>query len=186
MYHPEDADPPPSGKYQAHLQLRVPREIINQTVERKGISCTHVDALRFFAPAAAPLNHHGASLQRVDQLRLEQPACVHANMDLLKIALKLCPFCDPNLLVEVLQIALESRSLDVAASPYDATRYGVGVVPVETPKGRAEYKRQQIQLMSRAERVRTDLLKNYNMLLPMAFPESSLRHGLDQPQPERL
>jgi hypothetical protein len=33
------------------------------------------DALRFFAPAAGPLNHHGASLERMDQLRLEQPAC---------------------------------------------------------------------------------------------------------------
>ncbi|KAL3941409.1 MAG: hypothetical protein SGBAC_004238 [Bacillariaceae sp.] len=186
QYHPEGADPPPSAKYQKHLQLRVPQEIINQTVERKGISCTHVDALRFFAPAAAPLNHHGSSLQRTDQLDLEQPACVHAHMDLLKIAIKLRPYCDPNLLINVLEIGLESRTLDVAASPYDTTSYGVGVVPVETSEGRAKYAKLQKDLMVRAELVRRDLLFAYDMFLPMAFSETSLQLGYQKPQAERL
>ena len=75
QYHPEGEPSPPSAKYQAHLPLRVNRQVINDTVERKGISCTHVDALRFFAPAAGRLNHHGDRLERIDQLRLEQPAC---------------------------------------------------------------------------------------------------------------
>jgi hypothetical protein len=75
QYQPEGAPPPPSAKYQAHLPLRVSRHVINDTVEHKGISCTHVDALRFFAPAAGRLNHHGDRLERIDQLRLEQPAC---------------------------------------------------------------------------------------------------------------
>lgn len=75
QYQPEGAPPPPSEKYQSHLKLRVSRDTINTAVERRGISCTHVDALRYFAPAAGPLNHHGASLQRVDQLRLEQKGC---------------------------------------------------------------------------------------------------------------
>ena len=81
QYQPAGARPPPSATYQAHaMPLRVDRATINAAVERKGVSCTHVDALRFFAPAAAPLNSHGATLERVDQLRLEQPACVHAHM----------------------------------------------------------------------------------------------------------
>jgi hypothetical protein len=75
QYHPEGEPAPPSAKYQAHLPLRVSRQVINDTVEHKGISCTHVDALRFFAPAAGRLNHHGDRLERMDQLRLEQPAC---------------------------------------------------------------------------------------------------------------
>jgi hypothetical protein len=75
QYHPEGEPPPPSAKYQAHLPLRVSRQVINDTVEHKGICCTHVDALRFFAPAAGRLNHHGDRLERMDQLRLEQPAC---------------------------------------------------------------------------------------------------------------
>ena len=186
QYHPEGAPPPPSAKYQAHLQLRVPREVINETVERKGISCTHVDALRFFAPAAAPLNHHGSSLERMDQLYLEQPACVHAHMDLLKIAIKLRPFCDPMLLTRVLEIALKARTLDVAASPYDATMYGVGIVPIEKGKGRAQYKKHQTLLMESAALIRADLLSAYKIFLPMAFSKTCIQQGYEKPQPERL
>ena len=53
QYHPIGEIEPPSAKYQQHLPLRLSRQTINDTVERRGISCTHVDALRFFAPAAA-------------------------------------------------------------------------------------------------------------------------------------
>jgi hypothetical protein len=171
MYCPNGAAPPPSAKYQQHLALRVSQDVINQTVERKGISCTHVDALRFFAPAAGPLNHHGASLQRMDQLRLEQPACVHAHMDLLKIGLRLQPFCDAALMRRILQLSMDARRLDVAASPYDATAYGVGIVAIETKHGRAQYRRQQRELMERAEPIRRELLDAYNLFLRLAFDE---------------
>ena len=73
QYQPDGAPPPPSARYQRHLPLRVDRATINAAVERKGVSCTHVDALRFFAPAAAPLNLHGATLRREQQAELEQP-----------------------------------------------------------------------------------------------------------------
>jgi hypothetical protein len=169
QYHPLGADPPPSAKYQSHLPLRVSRSTINEAVERRGISCTHVDALRYFSPAAGPLNRHGSSLQRTDQLRLEQPGCVHAHMDLLKMTLRLGPFVNAFLLRNVLDIALASRRLDVAASPYDATAYGVGIVPVETVEGRGEYKRQQVELMERADPVRRELLHAYELFLRMAF-----------------
>jgi hypothetical protein len=52
QYHPLGADPPPSAKYQSQLPLRISRSVINEAVERRGISCTHVDALRYFSPAA--------------------------------------------------------------------------------------------------------------------------------------
>ena len=186
QYQPEGAPPPPSGKYQAHLQLRVDRETISKTVERKGIHCTHVDALRFFAPDAGPLNHHGATLQRTDQLRLEQPACVHAQMDLLKIVLRLQPFCDADLIPRILQIALEARRLDVAASPYDATLYGVGVVPVETKEGRALYRKEQTALMERAEPIRQELLRAYDAFLAVAFDDEALVAGTKSPSSERF
>jgi hypothetical protein len=177
QYHPEGADAPPSASYQSSLELRVSREVINKTVERKGISCTHVDALRFFAPAAAPLNHHGSSLQRLDQLRLEQKACVHAHMDLLKIALKIQPFISSELLVDVLQIALKARKLDVEASPYDATMYGADVVPVETKEGRKLYREQQTALMAEAEAIRIRLLHAYEIFLDIAFDEEIITNS---------
>jgi hypothetical protein len=177
QYQPPGAPPPPSAKYQQHLPLRVSRDVLNETVERKGVSCTHVDALRFFADAALPLNRFGGPLSRSDQVRLEQPACVHATMDLLKMTLKLQPFCDAALLRRVLRIALEARTLDVAASPYDASAYGVGVIPVETAEGRAEYKRKQVELMHRAEPVRRELLEAYNCFLTCAFGEQEISEG---------
>ena len=169
LYHPEGSPPPPSAKYQSSLPLRVARNVINETVERRGISCTHVDALRFFAPAAGPLNHHGSSLQRMDQLRLEQKACVHAHMDLLKIALKLQPFIGTDLLGDVLEVSIKARTLDVEASPYDVTAYGAGVVPVETKEGRRMYREQQRALMERAEPVRVRLLRAYDAFMHLAF-----------------
>lgn len=185
QYHPEGAPPPPSAKYQSALPLRVSREVINETVERKGISCTHVDALRFFAPAAGPLNHHGSSLERTDQLRLEQKACVHAHMDLFKIALKLQPFIDTELLGDVLEISLMARRLDVEASPYDATAYGASIVPVETPEGRKMYRERQRELMSLAEPIRKRLLEAYSNFMILSFDESLLNVESAYVAPER-
>jgi len=191
QYHPEGAPPPPSGKYQAHLPLRVSRETINETVERRGVSCTHVDALRFFAPAAAPLNHHGATLARTDQLSLEQPACVHAHMDLLKIALKLTPYCDPSLLVDVLEVALEARTLDVGASPYDPKAYEcpartIPIIPVETPSGRALYKKRQAALMEAARPIRSRLRDNLSAVLRLLHSDDQLERGESNPSDERF
>jgi len=171
LYQPPNTPPPPSRKYQKHLPIRVTRETINAAVERRGISCTHVDALRFFAPDAGPLNHHGASLMRTDQLRLEQKGCVHAHMDLLKIALKLQPFLDANLLCDVLEVSIAARKLDVEASPYDVTSYGGGVVPVETEEGRRLYRSRQKELMERAEPVRKRLLHEYNTFMHLSFDD---------------
>ena len=186
QYQPEGAPVPPSGKYQAHLPLRVDRETITRTVERKGIHCTHVDALRFFSPAAGPLNHHGSSLTRTDQLRLEQPACVHAHMDLLKIVLRLQPFCGAESVATVLELALQARRLDVAASPYDATQYGVGIIPIETSEGRAQYRSEQRELMTKAEPIRQELLQAYDIFLALAFDEEALALGRREPQAERF
>lgn len=178
QYHPEGAPPPPSAKYQSNLNLRVSRGVINETVERKGVRCTHVDALRFFAPAAGPLNHHGSSLERMDQLRLEQKGCVHAHMDLLKISLKLQPFFDSELMGDILEVALAARKLDVEASPYDATAFGAGIVPVETNEGRKMYREEQILLMKRAEPVRERLLDAYDVFMKLAFDEELLGEDL--------
>lgn len=195
QYHPVSAPPPPSAKYQSHLPLRVSRGTINRTVERRGVSCTHVDALRFFAPAAAPLNHCGATLQRSDQLRLEQPACVHAHMDLLKVTLKLQPFVSGELLQRVLELALCARQMDVLASPYDVSKYVAdsvlkdvpnAAIAVETPEGRADYKRRQVLLMQKARPIRQELLRAYEAFLSLAFDECVIHEAMRTPMAERF
>jgi hypothetical protein len=168
LYHPIGSDPPPSAMYQPNLPKRVSQSTINEAVERAGIRCTHVDALRFFAPAALPLNRH-ANVTRMDQLHLEQKGCVHAHMDLLKMALKLSSFMDSTLLGDVLEMALDARRLDVAASPYDASVYGLEAVQVETREGRKMYRRRQAELMNKAEPIRRRLLRAYEVFMELAF-----------------
>ena len=110
----------------------------------------------------------------MDQLKLEQKGCVHAHMDLLKICMRLQPFVDVCLLVDVLGVALKARRLDVEASPYDGSGYGLGVVPVETREGRREYKRRQVELMEEVEPVRRRLLRAYELFLGLTFEEEYL------------
>jgi len=178
---PEDKlSPPPSSKYQSHLKLRIDKKTLNETVEQNTLFCSHVDAWKFFAQEALPLNqfdkhsHESSSSKGLPSaterpewlLRSEQPACVHTTMDLLKIAMKLGPFCEPDLFCRVLALAVDARSLDVAASPYDVqTDYGVDPIPIETPAGRNEYKHRQMELMKQANPIRRELLANYNQFL---------------------
>lgn len=186
QYHPEGAPPPPSSAFQHHLPLRVSRATINAAVERRGISCTHVDALRFFAPAAAPLNLHGATLRREQQAELEQPGCVHAHMDLLRSALRLSPWLPCELVGDCLEVSLAARTLDVAASPYDARAFGVLPVAVETAEGRRRYRREQQALAERAAPVRARLLDAYDAFLGAAFGDELVAAATAAPAAERF
>ena len=186
QYQPHGAPPPPSAKYQAHVPLRVSQDTLNAAVERVGTRCTHVDALRYFSPAAASLNFHGEILHRMDQLRLEQPGCVHAHMDLLKIILKIEPFVSATLRSEVLKMAILARKLDIGASPYDVTStYQVEMIPIETEEGRLLYRQRQMELMKLVQPVRQELLQAYDDFLSTTFtPELIRAADITPPDPQ--
>merc|ERR1712203_1103338 len=107
-----------TNKYQ-DLPLRVDQDTIRSVVERAPLRCSHFDAFRFFTEAARPQNIHSFAASREDQAVHEQPACVHANMDLLRIALKLLPLIPSDHVLHALRIALRARRVDMRASPYD-------------------------------------------------------------------
>lgn len=81
------------------LLYSVSQEEINAVVESIPLACTHFDAIRFFAPAAVPLNTVEPLPTRATQPELEQPGCVHATMDLFRYSLKLWPFLPADLVV---------------------------------------------------------------------------------------
>lgn len=171
QYQPENHPPPPSSKYQSHLPLRVDQRTINAAVERRGVYCTHVDALRFFAPAARSWNHfgeYGTSVVRQDQPKLEQPACVHANMDLLKYAVRITPWIDGDVVADALDVALQARKLDIASSPYDVSMYGLNPIAVETAEGRKKYREMQADLLTVAQPLRQRIRNAYNDFLSQA------------------
>ncbi len=127
------------------------------------LRCTHFDAFRFFTDAAAPRN--AARLTRESQVGSEQPGCLHANMDLFKWAIKLGPLLPSELVLDCFELAGSARELDMAASPYDLSRYGYAPIKVEEAAGRAEYARRQSELAHRAAALRRELLTRCHILV---------------------
>ena len=96
----------------------------------------------------------------------EQPACVHANMDLYKWAFKAMPWVGADLLMDCFEQAMELRDLDMRASPYDLSAYGLDPVKIETPEGRREYEREQSRLAEQSAPLRDRLIATLDRILP--------------------
>ena len=139
----------------AYLPLRVSPATIAEIVDDVGLTCTHIDAFRFFTDDAMPLN----ALQptRATQPDLEQPGCMHASMDLFKYAYWFSPLIGSDLILDCFELAAKARELDMRASPYDVARFELEPVRVETADGRREYVELQRELMLTAEPVRAQL-----------------------------
>ncbi|MFK3980167.1 3-methyladenine DNA glycosylase [Micromonospora sp. NPDC050397] len=136
--------------------LRLSPEQTASTVERNGVRCSHFDAYRFFTAPARPLNLLNPT--RESQHDLEQPGCLHGNMDLYKWAYKLSPLVPSELVAEAFALAREIRTLDMRASPYDLAALGYPPVRVETAAGRAEYAAAQRGFADRAAPLRERLV----------------------------
>ena len=136
-------------------ELRLPPHELAALVESLPVCCSHYDAFRFFTPDARPLNVLQPTLAtRPD---LEQPACLHANMDLYKWSSKLWPWTGSDLIGQCFELALLGRDLDMRASPYDLSTMGYEPVKIETAAGRAQYEQEQRALAARAAVLREQL-----------------------------
>lgn len=135
--------------------LRMSRAEIVDVVDSVGLRCTHIDAYRFFTPAASPRNAFRPT--RADQHAWEQPACTHATMDLYKYAMWFQPWVGSELVADCFALARDAREVDMRAAPYDLSDLGYAPIAVETPNGRAEYVRAQRTLMDRGQDLRTAL-----------------------------
>jgi hypothetical protein len=138
------------------LPLRLGQDGTDAVVEAHPVRCSHHDAFRFFTDAARPLNRLQPA--RADQLELDQPGCLHVNMDLLKVAWKLGPACPGELLLDCFELARDIRELDMRASPYDVTAVGLEPVAIETAAGRAAYVAAQRAFAERSVPLRERLL----------------------------
>ena len=147
----------------ARVPLRLSASDTDAVVESMPLRCTHFDAYRFFTEAAAPRN--GEALSRHAQSATEQPGCVHANMDLYKWSYKLGPLLESNLLMDCLDLAADARVLDMRASPYDLSDFGIEPIAIEDPMGRAEYVRRQQDIANLAVPLRESLLSECLALL---------------------
>lgn len=139
------------------LPLRLGAAGTDHVVESHDIVCTHFDAYRFFTEDAVPRNAH--ALDRSTQPAMEQPGCLHANMDLYKWCVKLSPAVPSELTLDCFELAVEVRRLDMAASPYDVRAFGLEPVRIERPEGKSEYAARQREFSARGEVLRRRLLE---------------------------
>ncbi len=146
---------------QAPLRLtpRRIRELLDSTTLR----CSHYDAFRFYTPDAAPLNELQPT--RANQIDMEQPGCLHANMDIYKWCYKAAPFVSSALTLEAFELAREIRLLDVQASPYDLRAWGVPSLDIETSDGRAQFVIRQREFSLRTNALRVRLIDELDAVL---------------------
>ncbi|MFI2283201.1 3-methyladenine DNA glycosylase [Nocardia beijingensis] len=162
------------------VPLRLGHAGTDAVLESMPLRCTHFDAYRFFTPDAVGRN--AEPLTRADQLRREQPGCLHANMDLYKWGFKLVPLVSSDLLLDCFELACAARELDMRASPYDLSEFGYEPVRIETPSGRAEYVRAQSELAQRAAGLRRAFLGVCEELLSAHPDSAALGTGPTQPR----
>ncbi len=143
--------------------LRLGPAATDEVVEAGPLRCTHVDAFRFFTPEAAPLNVLAPT--RESQVRLEQPGCLHAGMDLYKWAAAFDPYLPSDLVADCFAHARDIRAVDMQASPYDLAALGYPPIRVETAEGRAEYVRHQRAFAERGAALRQRLVAALDGLL---------------------
>ena len=150
-------------RHEGVVPLRMSQTEVDELVEQRPIACSHFDAFRFFAPDARALNRIQPSEENRDEL--EQPGCIHANMDLYKRAYRSMPWIGSRLLWDSFQLASRLRSLDMRASPYDLRSLGFQPIEVETPEGRCRYAAEQRALADEASTIRDRLVDTLTVVL---------------------
>jgi hypothetical protein len=149
-----------------YLQLRLGSERTDEVVEENRIRCSHFDAFRFYTPDAVPLNSLAPS--RENQRSMEQPGCLHANMDLYKWAYKLAPLLPSELVMDCFELSWRIRAMDMQASPYDLEKWGYPAILIETAEGKAEYVEHQRAFSAQSQELRRRLLRELTPLLRSA------------------
>lgn len=152
-----------NGVRHEYLRLRLGAAGTDDVVEAARIRCTHFDAFRFYTPQAVPLNEHVPI--RETQRDLEQPGCLHANMDLYKWAYKLSPLLPSEIVMDCFELSWRIRIMDMRASPYDLADWGYPPIRIETAEGKAEYVRLQRVFAEESQALRGRLLDDVDRAL---------------------
>lgn len=151
-------------RHQHMAPLRLKQSEIDRVVRGLPIACSHYDAFRFFADDARPLNV--IQPNAADRADFEQPACIHANMDLYKWAFKAMPWVGTDLLMKCFYLARDAREIDMRASPYDLAAFGIDdPICIETEVGRTAYRDHQRELADRAKPLRQSLINRLAAIL---------------------
>ena len=147
----------------SQVPLRLSDDDIAAVVESRPLLCTHFDAFRFFTDEAKPLNKNNLSRETFQDS--EQPGCIHTNMDIYKWAYKRYPWISSDIMADAFLLAVDARTIDMKASPYDLSDRGLEPIRIETEQGRKEYLKQQAEIWERGLPIRQRLIEAYEELL---------------------
>ena len=142
--------------------LRVTPAQLSDTIENLGLRCTHFDAWRFFTPRATAMNP--VALSRQSQPEMDQPGCLHANMDLYKWSMRLQPLIASTFVRAAFELARRIRTVDMRASPYDFRALGLEPINIEAAAGRAEFIELQRGFATRAQQLRDALISELDQV----------------------
>ncbi len=148
--------------------LRLGRAGTDEVVESHRIACSHFDAFRFFTDSARPLNT--LSPTAADRPDFEQPACLHAGMDLYKHAFRITPMICSDLVADCFELARDIRVLDMRAAPYDLADLGLAPVRIETVEGKQEFVEAQRAFAERGAPLRARLVTECERLAGVVVP----------------
>ncbi len=137
-------------------ELRISPRQLSDTIEKLGLRCTHFDAWRFFTPRATAMNP--VALSRPSQPAMDQPGCLHANMDLYKWSMRLQPLVPSSFVRDAFDLARRIRTVDMRASPYDFRALGLEPIDIESATGRAEFIELQRAFSEEAQQLRDILI----------------------------
>ena len=137
-------------------ELRISPRQLSDTIENLGLRCTHFDAWRFFTPRAAAMNP--VALSRQSQPGMDQPGCLHANMDLYKWSMRLQPLVPSSFVRAAFDLARRIRTVDMRASPYDFQALGLEPIDIEAAAGRAQFIEWQRGFSAEAQQLRDALI----------------------------
>lgn len=146
-----------------YLSLRMDKKELAEFVESRPLVCTHFDAFRFFTEEAKPQNRF--DLNREKFVDMEQPGCLHTNMDLYKWAFKMYPWISSDTIAQAFELAMKTRFIDMKASPYDLRERGIEPIKIETDEGRREYLEKQKATFKKSQPIRKQLIREYKHLL---------------------
>ena len=166
----------PDETRHASWPLRLGPAGTDEVVESHRIACSHFDAYRFFTDEARPLNTLSPASH--DRPAFEQPACLHAGMDLYKHAFRLSPLVPSELVADCFELARDIRVVDMRAAPYDLRDLGVEPLRIETPEGKQEYAAAQRGFAGRGQVLRERLIARTASLLsdPVVRSDRATRH----------
>ena len=155
--------------------LRLGSAGTDEVVESHRIACSHFDAFRFFTDEARPLNTLSPASH--DRPAFEQPACLHAGMDLYKHAFRLSPLVPSELVADCFELARDIRVLDMRAAPYDLSDLGVEPLRSRRPRASRSTPRRSGSSPSAARAARAAVAQCETLLAVRGLADTSARCG---------